>query len=171
MIEALFGTIALVGAVICGAVGAAILSHGETILHEQTAVLCFVLAGVFSLATILCSIASRLQLIADSLRTGIIRDLRELIDRRADVTTERWDMLCTSLERLEGATKKNKRPSNVGEDFDLPLDREPPQLKAKCSKCGKTVKARADWAGRTGKCPGCGWSIEFPVPTEFDGIV
>lgn len=35
-------------------------------------------------------------------------------------------------------------------------------LKARCSGCGKSVKAGDDWAGRRAKCPECGVAISFP---------
>lgn len=35
-------------------------------------------------------------------------------------------------------------------------------VKAKCIACGKTVKARDEWSGRAGNCPGCGEPIYFP---------
>lgn len=39
-----------------------------------------------------------------------------------------------------------------------------------CEKCGKQIRAKPELAGRTGKCTGCGASIEVPSP-EAKGFV
>lgn len=39
-------------------------------------------------------------------------------------------------------------------------------FRVKCAGCGRTVKAKDDWAGKTGRCPGCGNSILFPKSTD-----
>jgi hypothetical protein len=38
----------------------------------------------------------------------------------------------------------------------------------KCSGCGKTSKGGDHWAGRSGRCPGCG--TEFIVPSRLTAI-
>jgi DNA-directed RNA polymerase subunit RPC12/RpoP len=43
---------------------------------------------------------------------------------------------------------------------------EEPRLRVKCSKCGKVVAAKMDWAGKSGKCPGCGASVMFPANAD-----
>lgn len=158
---------------LCGAIGVLMLGNAQSAIHEIEAGVLFIVGAVLFAAALLASIVNRVDDLLAELRSA--RNDRAAADKaRDDVATERWETLCTSLERLEGTTKKNRPPSNVGEEFDLPLDRpsEPEQLKVKCSKCGRTVKAKPEWAGRTGKCPGCNWSIQFPAAaTIFDGIV
>jgi hypothetical protein len=106
----------------------------------------------------------------------LLSSARDDGDKRAkwvgEVATERWETLCASLDKLEAATKKNRPPSNVGEDCEpTPAYATEPVLKAKCPKCGKMVKAKADWAGRIGSCPKCGGPIRFETPADFGGVV
>ena len=37
-------------------------------------------------------------------------------------------------------------------------------IKVTCDACGKTLKAKDDYAGRTTKCPGCGEPLTIPEP-------
>lgn len=41
-------------------------------------------------------------------------------------------------------------------------------FKIKCSGCGKTIKAAADWAGKQGNCPNC--KTRFNVPLLADTL-
>lgn len=47
-------------------------------------------------------------------------------------------------------------------------------LKVECPTCKKTIKAQDDWAGKIGKCPGCGGRVGFgnlpPAPPPFAGV-
>jgi len=151
--------------------GLILFFSAETVMHEIVGALVCILSAGFLTIAILSDIHTSLQAL---IKTS--KDAAADADRRAraaaDVGTERWDTLCTSLDRLENATQRNKPPSNVGEDWS-PAAADDGLLKAKCAKCGKTVKAKPDWAGRTGKCPGCGAAIRFATAAEqtFDGIV
>ncbi len=45
----------------------------------------------------------------------------------------------------------------------MPEPAAPPELfRFTCPHCQKVLKARTQWAGRTGTCPNCKSSIEFP---------
>lgn len=49
-------------------------------------------------------------------------------------------------------------------------------IRATCANCGKSVKGGDDWAGKSGKCPGCGQEIQFnsgppPLPPAMPAAI
>ena len=41
-----------------------------------------------------------------------------------------------------------------------------PPIEVKCWGCGKTMKVKAEFAGKKGKCPVCGKVINIPDPNK-----
>ena len=155
--------------------GGMILVSAQSAIHEIEAGVCFLMGAIFSVGALLATINEKFGRLLASL-TDLRDELRQRQDSAGGVTTERWETLATSLDRLERGVAATRRFSNFDDDFEptpaYVATTPPTEVKARCPKCARTVKGKADWAGRKAKCPSCGGDIEFPhAPTIFDGVV
>ncbi|MCC7475829.1 MAG: hypothetical protein IT425_10565 [Pirellulales bacterium] len=141
-------------AFIAGIGGAMAIAAATTIMHQIFGATMLVLAGVLLVGAVLCSIETKVVRMA-----ALLQNLRDDADRRdrthQGFLDERWEMLAASLEKIERLDASTaSQPQGFAPEADV---------KARCFQCGKNVKAKADWAGRTGKCPNCGTPVTFPT--------
>jgi hypothetical protein len=175
MLALLVAVVLMLGAVLAAIFGVLTLTGADTILQEIAGLLLLLIALGEFLGVVLCSVDTLLaKLIGRIDRVLESLERAEVADRgRAEVATERWETLVVSLGRLEGGVAEREKTQHLkrGEwdeaglfglsDANDSATSKPASIKCKCPRCGKTVKAGAEWAGRNGKCPACGAAIHF----------